>query len=264
MAASVEVLISGDESLQGKAAMECAAVGADLAGLEVVVTKQYRGKSDWLCLYGPGHAHRNLSRMAHVASGRQVACWDIGYISRKVYARVAVDHNHPQRLFNETPNDGSRWDVHGITLRDDYDPNGHIVVAGMGPKSRAHLGLYDWELKTLFEVQARFPKKRVLYRPKPQGSRDPQIAWTSDGTSSIEDVLRGASLAVCRHSNVAVDACIAGIPVECEDGAARWLYAKGSNPDAESRLDFLHRLAYWQWKNNEMREAWTFLQAVSN
>lgn len=264
MAPSVEVLISGDESSQGKVAMECAAVGADLAGFEVVVTRLYRGKSDWLCLYGPGHAHRNLNRMAHVASGRRVACWDIGYLSRKSYVRVAIDHNHPQRLFDKTPNDGSRWDVHNIALRNDYDPNGHIVVAGMGPKSRAHLGLYDWELKALRDAQARFPNKRVLYRPKPQGSRDPQIDWLSDGHSPIEDVLRGASLAVCRHSNVAIDACIAGIPVECEDGAARWLYSKGSKPDAAARLDFLHRLAYWQWRPNEMREAWKFLQAVSS
>ena len=38
-------------------------------------------------------------------------------------------------------------------------------------------------------------------------------------TGTIADVLNGCSVVVCRHSNVAVDACIAGVPVECEGGA---------------------------------------------
>ena len=80
-----------------------------------------------------------------------------------------------------------------------------------------------------------------------------------DGATPIQELLRGASLVICRHSNVAVDACIAGIPVECEDGAARWLYAAGPVQPIERRASFLRRLAWWQWQCDEMEDAWKFL-----
>jgi hypothetical protein len=59
--------------------------------------------------------------------------------------------------------------------------------------------------------------------------------------------MRGCSLVVCRHSNVAIDACIAGVPVECDDGAAFALYRNGPQPDENARREFLGRLAWWNW-----------------
>ena len=73
--------------------------------------------------------------------------------------------------------------------------------------------------------------------------------------------MRGARLVVCRHSNVAVDAVIAGVPVECEDGAAYWLRDKPYTP--EVRRDFLDRLAWWQWKPEECMKAWEFIRRMA-
>jgi len=62
---------------------------------------------------------------------------------------------------------------------------------------------------------------------------------------------------VCRHSNVAIDACRLGIPVVCEDGAAASIYPsrledEAQQPSEEARRQFLHRVAHWQWSESEI------------
>ena len=235
--------------------------------MDVRVHSEYLGGSDWLCMCGGGEKVRNAARLKQVASGGRVACFDFGYFGRSTdmavsYMRVSIDHHHPQADIGKTKPDPSRWDKLRIVLREDANPNGHIVVVGLGPKSRDLLSLYDWEMRALESARRRFPGKTILYRPKRDAIR---IMWEpQDATSPIEEVLRGASLVISRHSNVACDACVAGIPVECEDGAAAWIYRDRRSPDAVRRLDFLRRLAWWQWQLGEMGAAWKFLLAVSS
>ena len=92
----------------------------------------------------------------------------------------------------------------------------------------------------------------IVRREKPR-SRHAHI-------TPIEQVLAGARLVVCRHSNVAVDAVIAGVPFECEDGAAYWL--QGKPYTVENRLDLLHRLCWWQWTCYEAPAAWRFIKGM--
>jgi hypothetical protein len=124
------------------------------------------------------------------------------------------------------------------------------------------MGFQEWERKTLAALRAAYPGRRVVYRPK----RPEQLDNLPVATAPIEEVLKGASLVVCRHSNVAVDACIAGVPVVCEDGAAAALYGsdlrRPANPGGEERRQFLERLAWWQWKPSEAKLAWQFLLKV--
>lgn len=270
MARSVEVLITGDESTIGTAFLKAMPSMITHAGMVQVVTREYEGKSDWLAMFGVGSPNRNGPRLTHMHSGRFVACWDLGYWKRgkdpkSAHLRVSINHTHPTPAYMErTPINTARWARQGVPLRNDYNPDGHIVVAGMGPKSRRFLDINDWELPTLRKIQARFPGRKVVYRPKPQGQRDPHIRWKHvDGTSPIDQLLRGASLAVCRHSNVAVDACIAGVPVECEDGAALWLYKDNPMPNIIERTNFLSRVSMWQWGAYELDEAWKFLDHVA-
>lgn len=262
---SVEVLITGEERPIGLLTLDSAAAGASQIGFTVRTTKRYTGGSDWLCVYGAGEAKRNAARVAHLASGGHVACWDLGYFGRdhnwaeKNYVRVSLDKHHPQDYIGKTAPRPDRWAELGIKLREDADPQGHVVVIGMGRKSRSLLDLHDWERKAVASVLGRFPERRVLYRPK----RGPEhIDCEQDWQSDIEDVLKGASLVVCRHSNCAIDACIAGVPCETEDGAAHWLYSRGSNPTQNERLDFLRRISWWQWRQPEMYLAWRFLAGV--
>lgn len=220
-----------------------------------------------LVIYGCGSPERTARLKAHRAAGGHVICLDRGYFGRTVRApqehyRIALDQLHvsPEHL-DLTPTNDARFARFGIDLRNDYAERGHVVVAGLGIKSRAGLNLHTWEANTLARAQKRFPDRRVMYRPKLHGVKGlDTVRWPwTDGINSIEHVLRGASLAIVRHSNVAVDACIAGIPVECEDGAARWLYQSNPQQTTFRRLSFLQRLAWWNWRVDEMGDMWRFI-----
>lgn len=260
MVASVEILISQLESRTGKVILKAM---HQQAPIPVQVGHVYAGRCDGLMLWGVGRSGHGAARDAQLARGGHAYLWDMGYFGRRKregYLRVSIDHQHPQQWLDLTSSDPSRWDEHGIALREDFTPKGHVVLVGMGPKSHAFLKTQGWEQAKLAELRRRFPGRRIVFRPKP-GRPHPEIACEVNATDSIERVLKGASLVVCRHSNVAIDACIAGIPFECEDGAASWI--QGKPYTQATRLDLLRRLAWWQWKPEETAQAWKFLLGIT-
>jgi hypothetical protein len=215
--------------------------------------------ADWMVLFGVGNPINAKLRDQQVKAGKRALCWDLGYIQRRKltgYARCSIDSDHPQQWLDRTAPDPSRFDRLNVSLRNDYKKSGQIVLVGLGRKSRVTLG--DWETKKFAELKRRFPGKRIVFRPKKGDG--PRLDCEKDTTSPIEEVIKGASLVVCRHSNVAIDACLAGIPFEAEDGAAAWM--TGKDYTVENRLDFLRRLAWWQWKPDEMSDAWKFLKGI--
>ena len=217
------------------------------------------GRSDWLVLFGVGAPDRDAARRRQIARGGRCIAWDHGYVLREKkggHLRLSIDDDHPWRWFDATPPDPSRWDALGVPLREDADPAGPIILVGMGTKSRVYLKEPHWERRTLEALEARFPGRTVIHRPKPGHAFD-NLRCERDVDTPIADLLRGASLVVCRHSNVAVDAAIAGVPFECEDGAAFWLQQRALT--VEHRLAFLWRLAFWQWRVSEAAQAWQFI-----
>ncbi len=224
------------------------------------ITREYQGSALWFVVYGYGHPVRNQFRQRHLRSGRPVVIWDLAYFDRERSLRCSINHDHPQHWLDQTPADPSRWDRLEVKLREDcYDPNGHIILVGLGRKSRSYLNVGDWENAMLRDLRLRFPDKKIIYRPKPK-SPAMRLDCATDSTSKFEHLLRGASLVFCRHSNAACDAAIAGVPFECIDGAARWLVGRPYTP--ENRLGFLRRLAWWEWRADEAGKAWEFLQSM--
>lgn len=260
MALRVELLVPPKMSVTATGFVQALAGAIPEYGDQLYISPAYRGLGDWLVLYGVGAPDRVIARANHVGQGKRAILWDLGYFGREKitgHLRCSVDHEHPQTWLDITPNDDQRFKKLGIRLREDYNPNGHIILVGLGPKSRSYLGNVQWETSKLKELQTRFPNRRIIYRPKPNNpALDLGIPMYSMG--SVYDILRGAALVVCRHSNVAVDAVVAGVPFEAEDGAAMWLADKPYT--VQNRLDFLYRLAYWQWRKSEVREAWRFLR----
>lgn len=227
-----------------------------------VETAAYQGRSDLLMLWGAGGAQNADAVAKQGMRRRRSICWDYGYFKREKrggYLRVSIDDWHPQRWLDYTKPDPSRWSRLGISLRNDFDPSGPVILAGMGPKSHAFCKAVGWENMTLRSLQQRFPGKEIIFRPKPFRTYPP-LACKIATDGPIEDLLQGASLVVCSHSNVAVDAIVAGVPFECTDGAAMWL--QGKDFTEANRLDFLRRLAFWQWHHSEAAEAWDFLLGV--
>jgi hypothetical protein len=243
----------------GEQLMRALAGAAAAYGDRPVIRATPQCRSEWMVLYGVGNPDQDLARRRQLERGR-VVHWDAGYFGRgkkNGYMRVAIDGDHPQTWLDKTPDDPSRWQTHNIALREDCDPAGHILLVGLGKKSRSYLRADNWEARKLAELQRRFPGRRIVYRPKPKHT-SPVLGCETDQESPIEKLLRGCALVVCRHSNVAVDGIVAGVPFEAEDGAAMWLKDKPFT--IENRLSFLHRLCWWQWKPDEAAQAWAFIR----
>lgn len=246
---------------RGTRILQAMVEASEAAGITCHVTERYAGNSPWLMSYGLGHVGRRQWTEAHLRKGGRLIGWDMGYWNRGESMRLTVDADHPKRLPVVA---ADRWEATGIQLRQDHDPAGPVVLVGMGRKSRAQFGFVGlaWEVRRLAAIRAAYPGRKVLYRPK----KLEHLAGVKSLAGPIEDAIKGASLVVCRHSNVAIDACIAGIPVVCEDGAAATIYgndlAAPVAPDEATRREFLTRLAYWNWKPSEAASAWRFIKTV--
>lgn len=258
-----EVLLSDDTMAdRGRKMLEALIAAAPAAGVELVVSKEWRGAAPVLMTYGLGHPVRKDWTRKHLAGGGRLIGWDLGYWERdtplRFNMRLTLDADHPHRWIQPEPAD--RFDASGIVLREDANQAGPIVLCGLGAKQRRHKGFsgQGWEQLTLLRLRKRFGRRRIIYKAKrPEQNLPGCQMWSG----TIEEALRGASLLVCSHSNTAVDACIAGVPVECEDGAALALYRGNPAPSREQRLEFLRSLAWWQWNPTEAQQAWAFIRS---
>lgn len=258
-----EVLLQPRTALRGEKMLRAMIEAAPAAGVECVLsTSEWRGIAPVLMTYGLGHLQRRPWQEAHKRTGGRLIGWDLGYWNRDVplafSMRLTIDDDHPHRFVrDEAP---ERWEAAGIALRENYNPDGPVVLVGLGKKQRALMGArtQEWERAKSIALRRRFPDREVVYRPKRDGDELPGLRTVR---GPIEAVLRGASLVVCHHSNVAVDACVAGVPVECEDGIALALYRGNPAPSREERLRFLQSVAWWQWTPLEAAQAWEFIKA---
>lgn len=259
--ATIEILRGKKTNASGEALLTALTLAMREAGDTVVQTTNYRGQCEWLCLFGVGLPVHNEARKLHVAKGRHALLWDLGYFAREKLVgplRMSIDTDHPQQWLDKAPDDGARWDSLGIELREDADPDGPIILVGLGQKSRKYLRQPKWEQKTYATLVDRFPGRRIIYRPK--GDDDLVLPCARDGETPIAELLKGAALVVARHSNVCVDATIAGVPFVAEEGAAMWLAQRAFT--RENRDLFLRRLAYFQWRPDEAAQAWTFSKGL--
>lgn len=248
----VEILTGAPMAARGER-MLAAMIAA--APMKCRVGAVYKGDCDLLMVYGTGHPIRRPWWNEHLRSGRHTVGWDLGYWNRdKQTMRLTIDADHPHKLI--ATEDPEAWDLAGIELRNDSKPAGPVIIVGMSAKAnRIHLmGRLHWELRAARQAQKLWPQREVLYRPKRES--DPPLPGFKTARGPIEDALLGASMVLCRHSNVAVDACIAGVPVRCEDGAAYALYQHGEAPTPEQRLNFLRSLAHWQYTPDGAALAW--------
>lgn len=235
---------------------------AEAAPAGSVVNKSYRASRQRLMLYGPGSEANMRTIELHKRRGGRVAMWDMGYWDRTESMRLSLDSMHPtaEQLFL-SPSDGRGRE---FLLRSDAIESGPILLVGLGAKSVSAYGLghtMRWETAMADQIRQRFPGRPIWWRPK--GRKVVRMGGTVlKHGMPIEDALKGCSLVVCRHSNVAVDACIAGIPVQCEDGAAYALYRGRPAPGVQDRLEFLRRLSWWNWSPSEASGAWHWLETI--
>lgn len=218
---------------------------------KATLTDQITGDADYLIVYGPTSA----AAQAAIAQYKHWVALDLGYWDRvrsDYPMRVAINATHPDGHLDDYGPE--RWDARGVDLGDDYKASGHVLVAGTGRKHIRNNGGADWDQEAVTRARRHFGA-RVRYRPKPNNRFE-------NLKRPISEDLRGAAYVITHHSNVGIDAIIQGVPVATEEGAARGLYSNSLDaPPAtpEQRLDFLRRLAWWNWKRSEIPQFWSFI-----
>lgn len=226
-----------------------------------VIFEKYR-PCNKLLMYGWGGANQQVAHRIHKG---HYACFDLGYWWKEGQAdrhwRVSIDGWHSPNLIMHGA-DGKRLSRYGLEIKEQGgDPDGPILVIGTSPKSQK-LDARGWASQKIRQLR-RQTTKPIWYKYK----RTPDKGIPADKIigGDIFDVLPQVSMVVCKHSNVAVDATLMGVPVVCEDGAGAAIYPKsfwGQQPSYEKRVEFLQNLAWWQWSTDEIRsgKCWEWLR----
>lgn len=205
---------------------------------------------------------------------------DMGYFGRKAggrfagFHKLAVNSRHPTAYFQNVRHSAERFESFGVELAPwrEARPGAPILIAGMGPKgSRAEgYGTQGWEREVLPSIRAA-TRRPIWYRAKPNWdqARDLPGAISVNRGAELIDQLQGAHALVAHHSNAAVEAVCAGIPVFVKEGVA---VAMGESdfrlietprmPSDEERRQWLADIAWTQWSIEEMAEglAWRYLK----
>lgn len=204
---------------------------------------------------------------AYRAAGGHYVYVDLGWWNRKPgndvlggYHKVVVDGREPGPYFRRN-SPGDRFAQLKIKIAPWRQGGNHILVAGMSEKSARTRGYapQQWETAAIRNLQQIYPTRPILYRPKPSWTGATPIigAAYSSAIVPLEDALRGAWAAVSCHSNVAVDALVAGVPIYVEGGVALEasvpLERLGDAPETyHHRASLMADIAYCQWTPYEM------------
>ena len=213
----------------------------------------------------------------YAAAGKRFLYVDLGFWHRRGvdpnrydgYHKIVIDNWCPVKTMQRgCP--GDRLKRFGVELKQ-AKPGAHIVVAGMSERSAQDHGMVaeQWERSAIGMIKAHSARS-IIYRPKPSWKQAREIGgvgYVKEG--KIESVLDGAHALVTHHSNTAIDAIAAGVPVYCKTGVGSILSTVSlddiENPrvpsDAE-RLSLLQDVAYLQWSIAEMRSGacWDYLR----
>lgn len=255
--ASAEVLTLPSHSPRAETALAGLATAIAVDGRSVTTSRSYTGGSDLLIVWGPGGLDRVFPMRRQQQAGGRVVCLDLAYWHRERKVRVSIDAPHPQAWVLRQTWPADRVLADRIPMTNLWDPKGPVLIAGIGDKARAQYGAEVDAWQQTMRVEA----KRRGYTVKDRPKRAAQV-------TPIESALRGVALVVTWHSNVAVDAIRAGIPVICRDGAAAAVcpstWPEELQPlDRATRDRFLSNLAWFQWDmGTEAAACWTWLQEL--
>ncbi len=172
----------------------------------------------------------NLSRMFAYYTERvdlgRVVYVDLGYWQRRMqnrlegFHKVSVDARHPVAYYRRPQHPCGRGPA--FTLPNNVrGPDSHILVAGMSAKGALAEGYapYAWETEIVREIR-KYTNRKIVFRPKPSDDGKPLIpdSILSVPKTEIGFDLRNCWALVTHHSNAAIDAILAGVPVFCWGG----------------------------------------------
>lgn len=202
----------------------------------------------------------------YIAAGKKVLYIDLGYWGRLAggklygYHKIALNARHPTAYFQRKPKDNRRINGFDLEFKPWRQSGDYILLAGMGDKAARAEGfeIERWERETIRAIQA-VTDRRIVYRPKPswKGARPISGVLYSHPKTELESALQNCHAVVTHHSNVAVDAVLAGVPVFAWAGVGSVMglndLTRIESPIfPEGREQWVNDISYCQWTVDEM------------
>lgn len=191
---------------------------------------------------------------------------DLGYWGRREggrfsgYHKIVVNARHPTAYLMDVCRSADRFERFGVQIKPWRRDGQHILLAGMGDKGAAAEGFLpeEWERKTIAHIRS-VSDRPIVYRPKPSWKQARPIFGTrySHRDTPVEREFENCWAVVTHHSNVAVDALLAGIPAYAMGGVAmklqQWPLLTIEDPHLpDGRNQWAANIAYCQWSIAEM------------
>lgn len=225
--------------------------------------------------YGFADGLRKIFDDYRADPNRSVIYIDLGYWGRRKKTRfdgfhkLSLDDRHPTGYFQRVPHADDRFRMSRIQIKPWRKDGKHILVIGMSAKGALAEGFYpeQWERKTVAQLLG-MTDRPIIYRPKPNWPGSKPIPGAGfQRELPIESALRDAWCVVTHHSNVAVEAILAGVPAICPYGVASIMAGHSLDqihnpPMPDGREQWAADLAYTQFSLAEIQSgaAWRHLR----
>lgn len=235
--------------------------------------RSYNGVEHDACVFY-GYIPSLQKIMADYRAANKPAVYiDLGYWRREGmqgYHKVVVNGRHPTAYFQRKRHNDDRLKALGVAIAPWRIRGRNILLAGMGYKASViaeHIAFESFERDAAAKLAAH-SKRAVYYRPKPNDERSRPIEGTTFARDlDLDRMLHNCHAVVTHHSNVAVDALVAGIPAFCWQGVAAPMalqdLARIEKPWFPGcRHDWACDISYCQWSVPEMAEGlpWRYLK----
>jgi hypothetical protein len=188
---------------------------------------------------------------------------DLGYWRRGDAHRICANDWSPHQRMGRNMSH-HRFDSLGIHTKPWRTAGTEILIAGSSRKACTDQGLGYMEWEERIAKQLANCGRPLMYRPKPKDPERRRIAGIGYDERPLQESLASAYAVVTHHSNVAVDALLAGVPVHCETGVAAAfsvpLAQIANAPLLAGREQFLSDVAWLEWTTEEIRagECWRY------
>ena len=223
------------------------------------------------------HPVEGWARGVLKAAGIPLVILDLGYINRASHAQDATGYNQMGigrvGAIPSIPCPGDRLTALGVMLSPPAAQNrGKVaLILGQMPGDSQH-GLNSVALSAYLSERAGYWQAKgyeIHYRPHPNAQAMglqpiPYVRTRQSNEESLSKALSEARVAVTYNSTSAVEAILAGVPVDCHRDAHYALvadYGWGAESEAEGHAyisvqdvhEYLCRLAYAQWTISEIQ-----------
>lgn len=207
--------------------------------------------------------------MGDFAQRRAAVYIDLGYWGRREggrwsgYHKIVINARHPNAYYADPVHPPDRFQKFRVPIKPfaRVGLEAPILLAGMGDKGAYAEGFEPeaWERWAIAEIR-KYTDRPIRYRPKPSWKEAKPIEGVeySSREREVEQELEHCWAVVTHHSNVAVDAILAGVPAFCWGGVGRDRscqdLSKIEDPEIPTARDqWAADIAYTQWNIAEMR-----------